>query len=104
MGNQSDVQITNVQNQTVTSEDPFLNRNNEDDSTVEMVWQDIDRKLPRERVGRVVAEFEIGFKNAAVKTFVPILVHRLALERLRKELDEMALKGSFIFDENGLGA
>ena len=70
-----------------------------DDSLVEKVWLDLDRQLPRERVSRVVDEVALGFQNATVKTFLPILVHRRALERLRQELDQTDTADSRLLDE-----
>ena len=61
-----------------------------DDSLIEKVWCDLDRKVPRDRVSCVVAEVALGFQDATVKPFLPILIHRRALERLRQEINEMA--------------
>ena len=60
-----------------------------DDVLVEAIWHELDRQLPRARVRCVVAEVALGFRNATVKTFVPIFVRQQALERLRRELDEL---------------
>jgi hypothetical protein len=59
-----------------------------DDSLIEKVWCDLDRQVPRDRVSCVVFEVALGFQNATVKTFLPIIVHRRALERLRQEMNE----------------
>jgi hypothetical protein len=58
-----------------------------DDVLVEAIWQDLERQLPRERVSCVVAETALGFQDATVKAFLPILVHRRVLEKLRQEID-----------------
>jgi hypothetical protein len=60
-----------------------------DDVLIEAIWHDLERQLPRERVSCVVAEIALGFQDATVKTFLPILVHRRVLERLRQEINEM---------------
>lgn len=60
-----------------------------DDELVEAIWHELDQQIPRERVSCVVAEVALGFQHATVKTFLPILVHRQALERLRQELNTM---------------
>ena len=60
-----------------------------EDVLVEAIWHELDRQLPRARVRCVVAEVALGFRNATVKTFVPIFVRQQALERLRRELDEL---------------
>jgi hypothetical protein len=62
-----------------------------DDVLVEAMWHELDQQLPRERVKCVVAEVALGFQHATVKTFLPILVHRHALERLRQELKQPIL-------------
>jgi hypothetical protein len=59
-----------------------------EDSLIETVWCELDKQVPRERVGCIVTEVARGFQDAAVKTFLPIFIHRRALERLRQELNE----------------
>ena len=58
--------------------------NSADDSLVEKVWHDLDGQVSREQVSQVVAEVAVGFQNASIKAFVPIFVHKLALERLKR--------------------
>jgi len=70
-----------------------------DESLIEKVWCDLDRQVPRDRVSYVVAEVALKFQDATVKTFLPILVHRRALERLRQEINEMAPTGGRSLDE-----
>ncbi|MCB9421996.1 MAG: hypothetical protein H6667_19505 [Ardenticatenaceae bacterium] len=65
--------------------------NEADDLLVEKVWHDLDEQLPREQVGRVVAEIAHGYQNAKVKTFLPILIHREALEQLQRWLETRSL-------------
>ena len=55
-----------------------------DDSLVEKIWHDLDGQVSREQVGQVVAEVADGFQNVSIKAFVPIFVHKLALERLKR--------------------
>ena len=68
--------------------------NNIDDSIVEKVWQDLNEQLPREQVRRVVAEIALGFQDATVKAFVPILIHRQSVERLKSNLNENVLSAN----------
>jgi hypothetical protein len=70
-----------------------------DDLFVDAIWHELERQLPRERVRCVVAEVALGFQDAAVKTFLPIFVHRQALERLRLELNENTSRDNFLLDE-----
>ncbi|MFN2235411.1 MAG: three-helix bundle dimerization domain-containing protein [Anaerolineales bacterium] len=70
-----------------------------DVSLIETVWCELDKQLPRERVNCIVSEVARGFKNAAVKTFLPIFIHRRALERLRQELNETESTESRLLNE-----
>ena len=54
-----------------------------DDSLVKKVWQDLDGEVSHEQVRRVVDEIALKYEDAPVQTFVPILIHRRALEQLR---------------------
>ena len=60
-----------------------------DDVLIEAIWLELKKQPPRDRVRSVVAEIALGYQDAAVKTFLPILVRRQALERLRQELNEI---------------
>jgi len=70
-----------------------------DDALIETIWHELDRQLPRARVCEVVNKIALGFQDARVQTFVPILVHRRALDRLRLELNEMASTDGRLLDE-----
>lgn len=75
--------------QSVAEVHPYDAENSVGAALVETIWHDLDHQLSRERVRCVVAEVTLGFQDATVKTFLPILVHRRALEQLRQELGEM---------------
>lgn len=62
--------------------------NNENDSIIDEVWQDLNRQLSREQIGRTVAEISLAYQDATVTAFVPIFVRREAVERLRRQLTE----------------
>ena len=62
--------------------------NNENDSIIDKVWQDLDRQLSREQIGRTVTEISLEYQDATVKAFVPIFIHREAVERLKRQLTE----------------
>lgn len=70
-----------------------------DDALIETIWRELDRQLPRARVCCVVGEIARGFQDARVQTFVPILVHRRALDRLRQELNEIVSTDGRLLDE-----
>ena len=74
--------------QTTAEANPGDAINGIDDSLVENVWHDLDGQLPRERVRCVVCQVAQGFQSATVKAFLPIFIHRRALEQLRQELNE----------------
>ena len=76
-------------NQSLAEAYPYDVVDDIDEMLVEAIWQELDRQLPREQVRCVVAEIALRFQDATVKTFLSILVHRRALERLRQEYDEI---------------
>jgi hypothetical protein len=76
--------------QSVVEAHPYDVVDGVDDALIETIWHELDRQLPRERVGCVDAKIALGFQDATVKTFLPIFIHRRALERLKQELYEMA--------------
>jgi hypothetical protein len=59
---------------------------NVDESLVEKLWHDLDGQVSREQISRVVAEIAARFQTATVTAFVPIFIHRQALEELRSLL------------------
>lgn len=65
--------------------------NNIDEHLVEAVWQDLDKQVSREQIRRVVAEIALEFQDATVTAFVPIFVHRRAVDQLQKQLNENRL-------------
>ena len=54
-----------------------------DKSLVEKVWHDLNKEVPREQVHRVVAQIALKYQDAPVQAFVPILIHRQAMDQLR---------------------
>lgn len=54
-----------------------------DDSLVEKLWRDLDGQVSRQQIVRAVREIAAQFQDAKVTTFVPIFIHRRALEQLR---------------------
>lgn len=54
-----------------------------DQSLVEKVWHDLNQAVPREQVQRVVAQLALRYRDAPVQAFVPILIHRQALDQLK---------------------
>lgn len=67
------------------------NTDDMNDSIIENVWKYLDGQVSREQIGRVVAEVMLGFQDATVRAFVPIFVHREAVERLQSQLNENSL-------------
>ena len=57
-----------------------------DDALIEKVWRDLDEQLPYEQVGRVVADVAFKYQNAKVKAFLPILIHKQAVAKLKEYL------------------
>lgn len=54
-----------------------------DKSLVEKVWHALNKEVPREQVHRVVAQIALKYRDAPVQAFVPILIHRQAIDQLR---------------------
>lgn len=54
-----------------------------DQSLVEKVWHDLNQAVSREQVHHVVANIALQYRDAPVQAFVPILVHRQAIDQLR---------------------
>ncbi|MFN2136379.1 MAG: carbohydrate-binding domain-containing protein, partial [Candidatus Promineifilaceae bacterium] len=54
-----------------------------DDTLIEKVWQDLDGEASHEQIRAVINEVALKYEDAPVQTFVPILIHRRALEQLR---------------------
>lgn len=86
---QGDDEMSIELHQSFTEENPYDFLDGVDNALIETIWHDLDKQLPRQRVSCVVAEVALGFQNATVKTFLPIFVHRLALDRLKQELNEI---------------
>ena len=85
--------------QSVAERHPYDVVDGIDDVLVEAIWHELDKQLPHERVRYVVAEIALGFQDATVKTFLPILIRRRALERLRQELIEIVSTDNYLLDE-----
>ena len=59
---------------------------NVDDSLVEQLWRELNGQVSRQQIVGAVTEIAAGFEKATVRGFVPIFVHRRALEQLRGTL------------------
>lgn len=57
------------------------------DELVEAIWHDLLQQVSRRRVGEMVREVSAELAGARVPAFVPVFVRRLAIERLRREVD-----------------
>jgi hypothetical protein len=54
-----------------------------DDSLVETLWHDLDGKVSRQQIARAATEIAAKYEKAIVTAFVPIFIHRQALEQLK---------------------
>ena len=59
---------------------------NVDDSLVEQLWRELNGQVSRQQIAGAVTEITAGFEKVTVRGFVPIFVHRRALEQLRGTL------------------
>jgi len=68
--------------------------NNIDDHLIETIWQDLNGQVSREQISSVVAQISLEFQDAAVKAFVPIFIHRQAVEQFKRQLNENRLSAN----------
>ena len=61
-----------------------------DEVLIERIRLELDELVTRERIRLVVEEVAASFDQATVEQFVPILIHREAVERLKEYCDEAA--------------
>ena len=54
-----------------------------DDSLVEKLWSDLDGQVSRQQIAGTVTAIATRFEKATVTAFVPIFIHRRALEQLK---------------------
>ena len=85
--------------QRVAEAHPYNVLDGIDDVFVEAIWHELDCQLPRQRVRWVVAGIALGFQDATVKTFLPILVRRQALVQLRKEINQIVSTDNYLLDD-----
>lgn len=57
-----------------------------DDSLVDKLWHELDGQVSRQRIAGAVTEIAAKFERATVTAFVPVSIHRQALEQLRGTL------------------
>ena len=57
--------------------------NDVDDALIEKVWRDLDGQVSRQQIAGAVTEIAARFEKATVTAFVPIFIHRRALEHLK---------------------
>ena len=65
------------------SANDLLQNDGVDKMLVEKVWHDLNEAVPKEQVQRVVAQIAHKYLDAPVQAFVPILIHREAIDQLR---------------------
>ena len=56
------------------------------ETVIERVWNDLNGVVPHSTIERVVSEAALKYEEAPIKTYIPIFVHREAVNRLRAEL------------------
>ncbi|HBY99445.1 MAG: hypothetical protein M5U01_34895 [Ardenticatenaceae bacterium] len=61
-----------------------------DDVFIEEIWHDLGGQVPREQIYAVASEVADGFRNATVTTFVPLMIRRRTLEKLKAVLNGQA--------------
>ena len=66
------------------------NRNWDEDALVEQIWNDLEGRATRSAIRQVLAEIVPKYESAPVQTFVPIVVRKEAVDRLRSGLAEIS--------------
>ena len=61
------------------------------EAIVDLVWEDVGRRVPRTRVTAVANAVARELQDARIVAYVPLFIRRVATRRL---LDEQALPGS----------
>jgi len=54
--------------------------------TVEQIWKALDGKVARSVIEQVISEIALKYVEARIKTFIPILVQKEAVARLKTGL------------------
>jgi hypothetical protein len=58
--------------------------NGTDDHTlVESIWEELNGRVDREQIRQAILEANARYRDATVKTFIPIFVRREVLKRLQ---------------------
>ena len=73
-----------LNNRNLASHNDTLNWDKE--GAVEQIWKDMDGVFARATIEQVVSEAALRFEAARIKTFIPIIVHRETVNRLKLEL------------------
>jgi hypothetical protein len=58
------------------------------ETMIDQVWHQLQGQVSRAAIQSVILEIISRYENARVTTYVPILVHREAVDTLRARLDE----------------
>lgn len=64
-----------------------------DDALFDLIWNDLEGEVERERIRRAIVEAEAKYQHARVKTYVPVLMRRDILQILRREMIETGKPG-----------
>jgi hypothetical protein len=56
---------------------------NIDNALIESIWKELNGRADREIISRTVLEARASYQHATIKTFIPILIRRDVLDRLK---------------------
>lgn len=56
---------------------------NNDNALIESIWEELNGCVDRENISRTILEAKARYQNAAINTYLPILIRRYVLERLQ---------------------
>lgn len=58
------------------------------DTLVERLWNELEGTVPREQIYRVALTAALEFRDATVQAYLPILIYRRTLQKLRPPSEE----------------
>ena len=74
---------SSIETKTKVDDRASIGNENFDNTLIESIWKELKGSVDREDVCQAVLEAKARYQNAAIKSFIPILIRRYVLERLQ---------------------
>lgn len=75
-------------NPTIPGVDSSHGNSRVDDLLIDEIWHDLAGQVSREQIGEVMTEVAARFHDATVTAFLPIMIRRQTLEKLKAMIRE----------------